>query len=327
MQSETKQCQNCKQDFVIESEDFQFYEKMKVPAPTFCPECRLQRRLLWINFRTLYARPVEGKTLISMYAPEKDYNIVEDKKWWGDDYDLTSYGQDYDFSKPFFEQFNSLLKRVPLPHLQRGYATFENSDYCNAASYLKNCYLVFGADNSENVYYAAGVVKVKDSVDMTFADNSELCYENLMVNQCYRCLFCQDVENSNNLIMSQDCVGCNDCVGCFGLRNKKYHIFNQPYSKEEYQQKVKELNLSSFEGLEKLRETTKSLFLLQPHKFIHGRNNKDVSGDYLYNSKNIHHGFRIHHGENKGHNDYGSLLLVPIVNQRKKHDVINQCSH
>ena len=28
-------CQNCKKDFIIESGDFLFYEKMKVPPPTF----------------------------------------------------------------------------------------------------------------------------------------------------------------------------------------------------------------------------------------------------------------------------------------------------
>ena len=31
MNSETKTCQNCKQSFIIEPEDFEFYEKMKVP--------------------------------------------------------------------------------------------------------------------------------------------------------------------------------------------------------------------------------------------------------------------------------------------------------
>ena len=29
MNSETKQCQNCKKDFVIESDDFDFYDKIK----------------------------------------------------------------------------------------------------------------------------------------------------------------------------------------------------------------------------------------------------------------------------------------------------------
>jgi RNA polymerase subunit RPABC4/transcription elongation factor Spt4 len=37
---ETKNCQNCKKDFNIEPDDFSFYEKMKVPVPTWCPECR-----------------------------------------------------------------------------------------------------------------------------------------------------------------------------------------------------------------------------------------------------------------------------------------------
>ena len=36
MMDETRVCQNCKKDFVIEPDDFLFYEKMKVPAPTFC---------------------------------------------------------------------------------------------------------------------------------------------------------------------------------------------------------------------------------------------------------------------------------------------------
>jgi len=56
MNSETKNCQNCKKDFVIEPDDFAFYEKIKVPPPTFCPECRLMRRYAWRNERVLYRR-------------------------------------------------------------------------------------------------------------------------------------------------------------------------------------------------------------------------------------------------------------------------------
>ena len=32
---ETKSCQNCKNDFIIEPDDFAFYDKIKVPPPTF----------------------------------------------------------------------------------------------------------------------------------------------------------------------------------------------------------------------------------------------------------------------------------------------------
>ncbi|NVN97437.1 hypothetical protein HXX01_04405, partial [Candidatus Nomurabacteria bacterium] len=54
MKSETKVCQNCKLDFTIEPDDFLFYEKIKVPAPTWCPDCRMIRKMVWRNERTLY---------------------------------------------------------------------------------------------------------------------------------------------------------------------------------------------------------------------------------------------------------------------------------
>lgn len=32
-QTETKICQNCQKEFIIEPEDFEFYQKIKVPCP------------------------------------------------------------------------------------------------------------------------------------------------------------------------------------------------------------------------------------------------------------------------------------------------------
>jgi hypothetical protein len=51
MKEEMRQCQNCKNQFTIEPEDFAFYEKIKVPPPTFCPSCRFQWRLSFMNER------------------------------------------------------------------------------------------------------------------------------------------------------------------------------------------------------------------------------------------------------------------------------------
>ena len=39
-----------------------------------------------------------------------------------------------------------------------------------------------------------------------------------------------------------DCRNCSDCFGCVNLRGQKYSIFNVPYSREEYKQKIQELN-------------------------------------------------------------------------------------
>ena len=77
MQSETKICQNCKKDFIIEPDDFGFYEKIKVPPPTFCPECRFQRRMIFRNGRTLYRRQCDlcQKNIISIYSADASFPV------------------------------------------------------------------------------------------------------------------------------------------------------------------------------------------------------------------------------------------------------------
>src|SRR3990167_2366055 len=69
MNSETRACKNCKKDFVIEPDDFSFYEKLKVPPPTRCSFCRFIRKLVFINQSSLYKRKCEycDVLIISMY--------------------------------------------------------------------------------------------------------------------------------------------------------------------------------------------------------------------------------------------------------------------
>src|SRR3990167_9669196 len=119
MKEETKQCQNCKQGFTIESEDFKFYEKIKVPPPTFCPDCRFQRRLLFRNNRVFYRRECAmcKKSMLSVYSSEKPYTIYCRECWLSDKWDPIDYGQEYDFSISFFSQFQSLQSKVPRANL------------------------------------------------------------------------------------------------------------------------------------------------------------------------------------------------------------------
>ncbi len=116
---QAKTCQNCKKDFTIEVEDFNFYEKIKVPPPTFCPECRLKRRLNWQGYRILYKRKCDftGDMLISTHHPDSPHKVYRQDIWWGDQWDPKTYGRDVDFSRPFLEQFKELMRQVPLPAL------------------------------------------------------------------------------------------------------------------------------------------------------------------------------------------------------------------
>ncbi len=303
-------CQNCKNQFTIEPEDFNFYKKIDVPAPTWCPECRLIRRLLWRNERYLYKRSCGlcGKIHLAMYPADAPYVVFCSPCWWSDTWDSLKYGREYDFSEPFFKQFEKLLKSVPLQDLWTNYLNMENSDYNNLASMLKNCYMLFHADNDDGCSYGSGVKFSKDSVDNTMLQHSELCYECVNVVRGYKNYYSVDCYECRNIYFCKNCVNCTDCVGCTGLRNKKYHIFNKPYSKEEYSDKLKELNLFSWNNVRKIKNEAESLWQKYPVKFMHGRHNTNSSGDYIFNSKNVSRSYEMVDTENA---KYSQFLSSP----------------
>ncbi|MEK0338466.1 MAG: hypothetical protein QQN41_13640, partial [Nitrosopumilus sp.] len=137
MKQEIKNCQNCSQEFRIEPEDFDFYQKIEVPAPTFCPDCRKQRRLSFFNLINLYMRTCDlcKREKVSMYAPEILYKIYCPHCWWSDNWDPLEYGRDYDFSRPFFKQFNELWHEVPLLGLSLDLSTTLSSPHTNHAGH------------------------------------------------------------------------------------------------------------------------------------------------------------------------------------------------
>src|SRR3989338_2259635 len=115
LESENKICQNCKKDFTIESEDFNFYEKIKVPPPTWCPHCRFVRRMTFVNERSLYKRVCDNcnTSIISMYHPDVSIPVWCWNCHVNDTWDARDYGKDYDLSKTFFDQFKELKYSVP----------------------------------------------------------------------------------------------------------------------------------------------------------------------------------------------------------------------
>lgn len=289
MNQEIKNCQNCKQNFTIEPEDFQFYEKMKVPAPTFCPECRLIRRLAWRNERSLYRQTCARckKSIISVFPTDSGRVVYCRACWWSDNWDGLEYGVDYDSTKSFFTQLQNLIQRVPVMALFGIEHTLENSPYTNMVSYIKNCYMVTCADGSENCAYCSFIDKCKDSFDNLMLFDSTLSYENVNCRKCYKVMFSVDCESCNNVYFSRNCVGCSDCIGCVNLRNKKYHIFNKPYSKEEYEKLARDFAPNSSKRIESTKKKTSDFWKNFPQKYMHERHNRDVSGDYIDNSKNV----------------------------------------
>lgn len=287
----TNKCQSTGEDFEITADDLIFYEQMYVPAPTFSPHERFLRRLSWCGYNHLHKRICDktGDTIISIWPEQTPYPVYRQDIWWGDDWDPLEYGMEYDFSKNFFDQYRELMNRVPRPSLFTDYSTMINSDYCNGAGYLKNCYLFFKADYAEDSAYGNTLSDgIKDCFDIAYATQCELCYDVLNCNKCYQVFWSQHCVDSRNLYFCSDVSGCSDCFGCINLRNKQCCIFNEQYTKEEYKEKMKAFDWSTHAGLQSIQEQVHDFFMTQPRRAVRGYNNVDVSGDNLFNCKNVH---------------------------------------
>ncbi|HEY4503338.1 MAG TPA: hypothetical protein VJC14_02810 [Candidatus Paceibacterota bacterium] len=315
---QNKNCQNCKQNFTVEPEDFNFYEKIKVPAPTWCPECRFQRRMSWRNdwhlFRKKDART--GEEIFSFLPEESPVKIYDRDYWISDAWDPTRFGRDFDFTRPFFEQFKELLYEVPLP--SHSMINISNCKYCTNATGIKNCYLVRGAGYTEDSAYLIWDQYSKLCFDSHMTSRCELSYGNVNTSNCYKTFFSVDCESCQEMILSKDCVACNSCIASIGLRNKSYCIFNKQYTKEEYQKKIIELNLGSNESFQSLKAEAYKHWLKYPQKFMYGRQNVAVSGDYIFESKNAKHCYRIRGVEDSKF--VQNILIGPV---RDTYDVSN----
>jgi hypothetical protein len=198
MAPETKKCQNCQSDFLIDEADFDFYKKLSVPAPTWCPECRLIRRLTWRNERFLFKRKdAKGNDIFSGFPPSVPATIYHNDDWWSDSWDVMSYGKDYDLSRPFFDQFKELLYTVPW--LAKSVINMVNSEYCEQAGGLKNCYLYFNGNDSENCAYIVSGYNLKDSFDLYEARHTELSYDSYMADEGYRIFYSVNIEESTDI--------------------------------------------------------------------------------------------------------------------------------
>ena len=300
-------CKNCGAHFTVTSDDLEFYKKIsptfngkiyQIPAPTLCPDCRFQRRLAMRNEHKLYKRKCDlcGKTIIALFPEKSEYKVYCQDCWWGDKMDAHSYAQDFDFSRPFFEQFNELLKKVPAVQLINDLSSLQNSEYVNFVSDAKNCYLVFAANWLEDCMFSTFIWKSKDTLDSAFSPDLELCYECVDCDHLYNCDYLQNSESCSDCVLSFDLKNCSHCFGCVNLRNKNYHFFNEQLEKGEYEARVNEIRKDS-QKFQEAQEKFEQFRYRFPHLYAHQIHCENSTGDAIKNCKNVFNSFEGYESE------------------------------
>jgi len=302
-----KTCKKCSVEFEVTESDLIFYKKIsptfngikfEIPAPTLCYECRLQRRLSWRNERNLFARnsSKSNKPIVSAYPADSEYTIFSQDEWWSDDWDASRFALDYDENQSFFKQFSNFQKKIPRITLVNSKA--ENSEYLNQAHSNKDSYMCFDLGWCENALYSKTCYSSNNITDcFNCRDNCSYIYE---------CIDCKNSTNSTNCTNCHDVSSCHfcyrikscqDCILCSNMQHKQYCIENKQYTKEEYENKKKDLNLDSHLGREDLKNKFEQLKKDSVHKYANLFKCEDCSGNNLSECKKLETSFGANKSE------------------------------
>ncbi|MFA6918329.1 MAG: hypothetical protein WC285_05925, partial [Candidatus Gracilibacteria bacterium] len=91
--------------------------------------------------------------MISIYDADAKSPVYSREEWWSDKWDGLDYGRDFDFNRPFFEQFKELLMKVPRIGLFN--VNPFNSDFCQQAYDNKNSYMCVVVEKCEDCMYVS----------------------------------------------------------------------------------------------------------------------------------------------------------------------------
>lgn len=277
-----KICADCNKGFVIDSGDLLLYEKVGLEIPDQCFECRIKQHFAFVVFGKFRKgkSDLSGENLITVLPEKSRYPIYKSHEWWSDAWDPMSFGQEYNSSKSFFDQLKELQDMVPRSHQSGENNT--NCDWCDDVWESKNCYLCRSLLKCENCSYIYRVLDTKDSFDIFYSFNLQNSYDCLF---CYNSFNLNFSENSRDCIDSFflfDCRNCQDCFMCWNLRNKKYCIRNEQYSKDGYEEKLKKLGLDSYKNIEFFKKEFENILR---NEVVHRENfnirTTNSTGNYL----------------------------------------------
>ncbi len=285
--SDARICVNCAQDFTVDTADQNYGAKLGVPTPTHCPQCRMQRRLAFRNERSFYKRPCDmcKGSFISSYARDAKFPVYCTKCWWSDGWDGLQQARQYDFSRPFFEQFRDLANAVPRLGVPNTSSNV-NSDYGTWLDQCKNCYLLFGSSACEEVLYSELLYGCRDSLDLTNCNETERSYECVNSKKCYGCVRCVSCVSCNDCYFSFDCRGSSNCFLSYNLRNKSYYFLNEQLAKEVWHERVNEI-LGSYTKMQDALRRFEDLVRKEAiHRYANFVQVVDSTGNDLFHTKN-----------------------------------------
>jgi hypothetical protein len=268
-----------------------------LPPPQLSPEERLMRRLAFRQERSLYRRTcaVTGKQIVSIYSPDKQLKVVDKTAWL--ELDNREFGRDFDFSRPFFEQFAELYRDTYKACLSQS-GENQNTEYAHFIGRLKNGYLCFDSGDGEDLVYSVFIGRSKCVYDSFLGVSSEIIYECVKFEGCYECFYCTRVKGCSFCAFLYDCIGCKNCLGCTNLRNKEYYVWNTYVGKERFNEIWRSVFSGSYQAMQSCKEQFAAFKLTQLHRASTIVDCGSVTGEDLTRCEEVYDSFHCNEVRN-----------------------------
>lgn len=299
-------CSRCGGAFSPDSDEDAFLRRisprigdriLEIAPPRLCPNCRFRRRLAFRNHSYVSNQQdtQSGELIFTMYPGGAPFPLLRNDVWWGDGWDALVFGRDFDFERSFFTQWRELQCAVPHPALST--LNMQNSDFCNNASGLKNCYFVFNSNNSQDCMYCETCWDCTDCIECTAVYNCELCHDCVNCRRCYLLQSSEHCSDCSESFFLSRCRSCTNCYGCANLTRATYCIFNRQVTRAEYESFISGKALSAFSIRSREAAAARKFWCSAPFPHLFAERIDECSGDYLYNAKQVTDSFMIKDAE------------------------------
>lgn len=180
-----------------------------------------------------------GAPVLTYVHPATGLSVLPDAEWYQRDF--TDRGREFNDSASFFEQLLPLRRSVPV------LATLNIRESQNAIALFSygdvDSFFVL-ACQSRNCFFSSDGIDIESSAEVYAVKHLNECYRVIFGERLFRCRYSMNCFDCRESAFLFDCRNCEFCFGATNKRNKKYFWFNEQLSKEEWERRRMEVDLS-----------------------------------------------------------------------------------
>ncbi|MEK7105380.1 MAG: hypothetical protein AAB865_01720 [Patescibacteria group bacterium] len=237
-------CSLMGEKWMMTDEEIGWYKKFNVPPSTVAPTVRLRQLAGFAAGVSIWWKPhaVTQKPILSFIHPDNPFQVITDKEWFGNDY---VNGFAWNPNQPFFDQFRTLAHSIPIGAL-RDDGSSVNTIGVDIAD-AEDSYMVFGSGEMKRVYYAyMSGMRSEDCVDVTNSGNNRESFGLDWSDGMFGCVYTFDCMTCINCAFLYSCDDCEHCFGATNQNHKQYLWFNEQLTREEWERRRAEVDLSKY---------------------------------------------------------------------------------